>query len=453
MVMDLNFRNREEYSFYLHLYLKQEKKAEFRNDFLALHPTDQVEIFKEFSAKKRKLVYQYLELEEVAVVFVGLETDEQKQVITELEDNYIIQLLQELSADDVTDFLGEIPDHISEYFLARMDKQEADTIKSLLSYEEDSAGAMMTTEYVKANVSETVSEVMSRLHVEGEEAETIYYIYVVDERNKLLGVVSLRDLITSTPQMKVSELMKEQLISVYPEIDQEEVAKVIKDYDLIAVPVMAMDGTLVGIVTVDDVMDIVEEEVTEDIEDFAAARGTIDLEISAPLAAKRRLPWLLVLLFLGFGTAALIGSFEQTLAEIALLAIFIPLIADMGGNTGTQSLVVVIRGIATGKLDRSMLYQLLKRELLTGLIMGSICGILVMLVALAFDFGNIILGVVVGISIFCTIVFSTIIGTVIPWIIHRLKIDPAVASGPFITTINDITGLLIYFSIAKALLL
>ena len=293
---------------------------------------------------------------------------------------------------------------------------------------------------------------MEFLRREGKDAETIYYIYVIDEAQKLVGVLSLRELITSPLVEKVKQLMKEQIISVSALADQEEVSTIITKYDLLAVPVTTSEGQMIGIVTVDDILDVLEEETTEDLGEFAAVKGALELEVNSFVATKKRLPWLILLLFIGMLTAGLISTFEATLAEVAILAIFIPLIADMAGNTGTQSLAVVVRGLALDKFDRKGVLRLLKRESATGLMMGLFCGEVVFVIALVIPDGNIVLGLIVGVSLFVTIVVSTLTGTVIPLIINKWNIDPAVASGPFITTINDIIGLFIYFSLATALL-
>ncbi|OIJ18147.1 magnesium transporter [Anaerobacillus alkalidiazotrophicus] len=448
----ITVKNREEFTYYLFLYLKNEDEERFREEFLELHPTDQNEIFKLMSNEKRKRVYNYITAREFADIFSGLQHYEQKMVFSELEDSYALEMLNELPADEITDFFSEIPEHISQYLLEKMDKTEADNIKHLLSYKENTAGSLMTTEFVTVLPSQTVSEIMERLRMEGTDAETIYYLYVTNDTGKLIGVVSLRELITASLNEKAEKIMKEQLISVSPLADQQEVSKVIKDYDFLAVPVVTSNGKIVGIVTVDDILDVIEEETSEEIGEISAVKGALDLEVSSMEATKKRLPWLILLLFIGMFTAGLISSFESTIAEVAMLAVFIPLIADMAGNTGTQSLAVVVRGLALDKFDRTKVFRLLKRESLTGLMMGIICGILVSIIALLIPQGNVILGFIIGTSLFVTILFSTISGTVIPLIVHKLKIDPAVASGPFITTINDFIGLLTYFSIATTLL-
>ncbi|MBU9723218.1 MULTISPECIES: magnesium transporter [Bacillaceae] len=448
----LNFKNREEFTYYLFLYLKNNDAENFREEFLELHPTDQVEIFKLMSKEKRKKVYRYLKPPEFAEIFQGIELQGQKTVFSELEDEFALSMLNELPADDVTDFFGNIPDSVASYLLEKMDKKEANTIKLLLSYKENTAGSIMTTEFITLSPKETAAEVMDRLREEGLGAETIYYLYVTNEEETLIGILSLRELITSAKEVMIGDIMKEQVISVSAFADQEEVSTIIKKYDLLAVPVVTSEEKIIGIVTVDDVIDVIEEENTEDIGQFAAVKGALDLNVGAWTATKKRLPWLILLLFIGMLTAGLIGSFEGMLAEVAILAIFIPLIADMAGNTGTQSLAIVVRGLALEKFQRTEIVRLLKREAATGLIMGIVCGVLVSMIATFIPQGNMIFGLIIGVSLFATVVISTLTGTVIPLIINKLKIDPAIASGPFITTINDIVGLFIYFTIASMLL-
>ncbi|MBM7542708.1 magnesium transporter [Amphibacillus cookii] len=452
MERTLNIKNREEFTYYLFLYLKKNEKDSFRKAFLDLHSTDQIEIFKQMSEEKRKRLYDYLDPIEFAGIFQGLALVEQKIVFSELEDAFALNMLNELAADDITDFFGQIPDGVASFLLNKMDEKEANNIKQLLSYKEEAAGSIMTTEFITLASKETVSEVMERLRNEGTDAETIYYLYVTNEDEKLIGIVSLRELITSLEDELIENIMKEQVVSVSPLTDQEEVSTLIKDYDLLAVPVVTDDEKIIGIVTVDDIIDVIEEETTEDIGQFAAVKGALDLNVDAFTATKKRLPWLILLLFFGMLTAGLIGGFEGTLAEVAILAVFIPLIADMAGNTGTQSLAIVVRGLALERFDQSRIIKLLKRESLTGLMMGVVCGIVVAIITFFLPNSSLALGFVVGISLFVTVLVSTLTGTVIPLIIDKLKIDPAVASGPFITTVNDIVGLFIYFSVATALI-
>lgn len=424
----------------------------WRELFLDLHPTDQVNFFEMLEPHQRSIIYKNLTSEEFADVFQGLELKEQKEVLLELEHPYAVDMFNNMYSDDAADFLGEIDDVTAKKFLEHMDDEESQDIQELLEYPDETAGAIMTTEYVAVTANETVAEVLKKLRQEAPDAETIYYLYVIDNDEKLVGVISLRDLIVADLDERIKEIMNVNTISVSVLKDQEEVANVIKDYNFLAVPVVDNLGVLVGIVTVDDIMDVMEDETTEDFGDMSAVRGAVDLDMISSEAAKRRLPWLVLLLFIGMITAGIIGSFEETLGTFTILAVFIPLVTGMGGNIGTQSLAVVVRGLALEKFDRTRVVNLIKRELGTGVIIGLVCGVLVSLISQLIPGSHPVLGFIVGFSLFSVLVVSTLIGTIVPLIIHHFNLDPAVASGPFITTVNDIVGLTIYFTIATMLL-
>lgn len=447
----LDQQTREAYTKQIFQTIIDQNSNDFRELFFELHPTDQIEILNSLTKKQRTLIYKYVKAEEFAEIFQGLELAKQKQYISELQQNYAIEVINNMPYDDIADFLGELPEATKELYLSKMDKEEAEEVIQLLKYDDQTAGAIMTTEYVSVAASDTVGNVMSRLRVEAPDAETIYYLYVVDEQLKLVGVVSLRDLIVASLDEKVEDVMLTRVKAVETHTDQEEVAKIMRKYDFLAIPVTAQ-GMLVGIVTVDDIMDVVEEETEEDFGELSATRGSLDANISSFAAAKKRAPWIIMLMFLGLVTAGVIGEFEDTLEAVIILAVFIPLIMDSAGNTGTQALAVVVRGLAVGSVDGKSVGKMLKREFGTGVMLGLICAAtLLIIVPFLYDGGFVLAGIV-GVSLFLTLSFSTMVGATVPLIINKLKIDPAVASGPFITTINDIMGLIIYFSIATALI-
>lgn len=421
----------------------------FREYFLKLHPIDQVGIITLLTKKQRHLVYRYLDPSEFAEIFQGLDLKEQKRIFAELAQNYAVDMMNHMYSDDIADFLAEIPDEKAQLFLSKMDREEAREVQLLLKYPEETAGAIMTTEYVSINLEEKVSGVLERLRDEAPDAETIYYLYVTDQNLQLTGVLSLRDLITADLQAQIKDVMSTRIVSVDVNEDQEKVASIIQKYDFLAIPVTNMDR-LVGIVTVDDIIDVIQEETTEDFGEISAAKGAVDLDIHFLEATKKRLPWLILLLIIGAFTAGIIGRFESTLDQVAILAVFIPLIAGMAGNTGTQSLAVVVRGLALGKFDKESVLRLIKREVMTGMMIGLVCGLGVALISQVITGGNLVFGVIIGFSLFITLIVATLTGSIIPLIIDKLNIDPAVASGPFITTINDIVALMIYFSIATA---
>lgn len=419
---------------------------EFRRLFSELHPYDQAKYFFSQAEDLRMQMYTYLSPEEMAELFENVEMEEQETYISEMEPSYAAEMLSEMYADDAVDVLNELEaDQVASY-LTLMEDESSKEIRELLHYEEETAGSIMTTEFVSVREHQTVREAMKILKEEAPEAETIYYIFVVDEQKRLSGVVSLRDLIIADSDTLIQNIRNERVVSVSVGSDQEEAAKLMKDYDFLALPVVDFQNHLLGIITVDDIVDVMDEEATEDYSKLAAV-SDVDLTRNPFIAAKKRLPWLVILLFLGMLTATLIGQFESTLQQVAILAAFIPVVAGTSGNGGTQSLAVVIRGIATGDFDDLSLKKLFVQEMGTGLIVGAVCGIILSFIIYLWK-GEFFFGVIVGFSLMCSLFVATLAGAFVPLIMHKLKVDPAVASGPFISTISDIISMLIYFSIA-----
>ncbi|WP_366923185.1 magnesium transporter [Metallumcola ferriviriculae] len=408
---------------------------------------DQARLLLDLTTDERQVIYGLLGPEMLADILQELDYDEQLPVVEELGVKRFTQVLNEMSSDDAADLLGSFKETLAEKYLGMMRREDADDVRELLAYPEETAGGLMTTEYVAIKKASTVKETIESLRLIAPDAETIYYIYVTNNKNQLAGVLSLRDLIVAGPGETIGSIMSEKVVSVPVTMDQEEVAAVIDKYDFLAVPVINDDNVLLGIVTVDDVLDVLKEEATEDIGQLSAIRKIDELEVSAFQSAKRRLPWLILLLFVDLLSGNIISFFEVTLNQLVILAAFIPLITDMAGNTGTQSLAVVVRGLALGEFTREDVWGIVKREAGTGLLIGTVCGLLVAAIAFVWQ-GNPYLGLVIGFSLWATLITATLAGAVIPLIINTFRIDPAVASGPFITTINDIVGLIIYFSTA-----
>ncbi|MBY7143123.1 magnesium transporter [Virgibacillus sp. NKC19-3] len=431
----------------LQVALKEEETADFRNEFLDLHPYDQAVFFFEQSKETRLQIYTYLSPEEVAEMMENIELDDTKIFFAEMDPRFASMVLAEMAADNAVDILNELDKDQVASFLTIMDKPAAEEIKQLLHYEEKTAGSIMTTEFIAIMKTKTVKQAMHQLKEEAPDAETIYYIYVLDEDKCLVGVLSLRDLIIADEDVHIEAVMSEKIVSVSVAKDQEDVAQMIRDYDFLAVPVVDFQDHLLGIITVDDILDVMHEEASEDYSKLAAVADTDSRDDSVFISAKKRLPWLIILLFLGMFTASLIGQFEDALEQVAVLAVFIPLIAGMAGNTGTQALAVAVRGLSTGDYGKQKKSKLFLREAGTGLINGIVCGILITIVIYLWQ-GDIFLGLLVGISIMATLIVATLAGSILPILMHRFNIDPAVASGPFITTINDIISILIYFGMA-----
>lgn len=431
--------------------IKRNDTDAFRKEFLEVHPYDQAKFFVSQEKDVRIQIYSYLAPSEMAELFQNLESEDQESILQEMDPAYVADMLAQMYADDAVDVLNELEKDQVVSYLTIMDDEAAQEIKDLLHYEEKTAGSIMTTEFVAISANQTIGNAMKILKAEAPEAETIYYVYVTDDQERLVGVISLRDLIIADDDRFISEIMNDRVVFVSVGDDQENVAKMMKNYDFLAVPVIDFQRHLLGIITVDDIMDVMEEEASEDYSKFAAVPDIDSNDYSAYSAAKKRLPWLIILLFLGMFTASLIGRFEETLNIVPILAVFMPLIAGMAGNTGTQALAVAVRGIATGDISKDGKKKMLQKEIGAGLIIGLTCGTLVMVVVNVWQH-NLYLGLLVGVAIFTTLTISTMAGALIPLIMHRLKIDPAVASGPFIQTLNDIISILIYFGLATLLM-
>ena len=438
---------------FLRTLLLNDEIQRFREKFLGLHPYDQSQFYEKVGPDIRKIMYYFLSPQEMAVIFREIEVEDEtyQSYLKEMDTQYVATMLEEMYTDDAVDILNDLDNKERESYLEMMDSETADEINELLSYAEYTAGAIMTTEYVSILESSTVRSAMAVMRKEAPTAETIYYIFVVNDEHQLTGVMSLRDLIIADEDALIRDIMSERIVSVQLTTDQEEAAQIMKDYNFLALPVINEAGVLQGIITVDDIIDVIEEEASDDYSKLAGISDMDDIKDGPFRSVKNRLPWLIMLLFLGMLTANLMSRFEQTLDQVALLALFIPLISGTSGNSGTQALAVAVRGIATGEIGERSKVKLLFREMLTGLIMGIVCAVIVVGIVFFWK-GSLIIGLLVGGAICCSILVATLAGSFIPLLIYKMGIDPAVASGPFITTLNDVTSLMIYLGLATIFL-
>src|SRR5690625_5070358 len=360
-------------------FLDEGDTREFRKFYLEMHPYDQAVFFKDQSDENRLKIYSYLSPKEMSVIMENVEIKESEKFITEMDPRFATMVFAEMAVDDAVDILQELSKDEVASFLAIMDKEASQEIKTLLHYEDKTAGSIMTTEYVSILNSSTAKEALFQMKKEAPDAETIYYTYVLDDQKKLVGVLSLRNLIIADEDDIIENIMSENVVSVSVGRDQEEIAQMMRDYDFLALPVVDFQNHLLGIITVDDILDVMDEEAHEDYSKLAAL-SEIDSPDARPIqSAKKRLPWLIILLFLGMITASLIDSFDETLKEVTIVAIFIPLIAGMAGNSGTQSLAVAVRSLATTDYAKQGKMRLIIKEIITGLFVGIVCGILVTL--------------------------------------------------------------------------
>ncbi|WP_367141608.1 magnesium transporter [Staphylococcus capitis subsp. capitis] len=424
---------------------------QFRDEFLSMHNYEQSEYFEDTDENNRQKIFEFLSPKEVANFFDQLDIDDEdyEELFDKINANYASHVLEEMSYDNSVDILNKLSKPKVASLLTLMDKDEANEIKSLLHYEEDTAGGIMTTEYISLKTTTPVKEALMHVKEQAPDAETIYVIFAVNEAGQLVGVLSLRDLITAENDSYIEDVMSERVISVNVADDQENVAQVIRDYDFIAVPVVDYQTHLLGIITIDDILDVMDEEASEDYSRLAGVSDIDSTSDSVIKTASKRLPWLIVLTFLGMITATILGSFEDTLSQVALLAAFIPIISGMSGNSGTQSLAVSVRNISTGEINEQSKFKLALREAGSGFLSGLVCSVVLFLIIVVI-YRQPLLALIVGGSLTCAMTVGTLVGSMIPLIMNKFKIDPAVASGPFITTINDIVSMLIYFGLATS---
>ncbi|WP_137745004.1 magnesium transporter [Staphylococcus capitis] len=424
---------------------------QFRDEFLSMHNYEQSEYFEDTDENNRQKIFEFLSPKEVANFFDQLDIDDEdyEELFDKINANYASHVLEEMSYDNSVDILNKLSKPKVASLLTLMDKDEANEIKALLHYEEDTAGGIMTTEYISLKTTTPVKEALMHVKEQAPDAETIYVIFAVNEAGQLVGVLSLRDLITAENDSYIKDVMSERVISVNVADDQEDVAQVIRDYDFIAVPVVDYQTHLLGIITIDDILDVMDEEASEDYSRLAGVSDIDSTSDSVIKTASKRLPWLIVLTFLGMITATILGSFEDTLSQVALLAAFIPIISGMSGNSGTQSLAVSVRNISTGEINEQSKFKLALREAGSGFLSGLVCSVVLFLIIVVI-YRQPLLALIVGGSLTCAMTVGTLVGSMIPLIMNKFKIDPAVASGPFITTINDIVSMLIYFGLATS---
>lgn len=411
-----------------------------------LHPADLADIMEQLEDDEILGIINILAPEDAGNVLIEISSPIQENIVNKLDDNKVAQILDELNSDDATDIFNNLSKERSQKIIDLVHPEVSEELRKLLGYETDTAGGIMALEFVSVNANSTIGEAIEIIREKREEVESLYYVWVVDEFNKLVGVVSLKDLVLEPQDKKIKHTMNHDVISADVDMDQEEVARIAKQYDLINIPVVDSQHRLIGRITNDDIIDVMEEEVNEDISLMA---GVIDYEISegSPLKiSKARLPWLFLGLLGGLLSASIISHFHTSIEKILALSFFIPVVMAMGGNTGTQAATVVIRGLATGDINVVRTGKRLLTELWVALINGIMCGILLALVV-TFWLSDPKLGIAVGASLITVIIFSGSFGAFIPFLLQKLSIDPALAAGPFITTSNDIMGLFIYLSI------
>ncbi len=436
----------------LHLldFLERRDRAAFRELFLDLHERDQSEFYVALDDTNRQLLYEMLTPHEVGQFYdtINIDDIDHEENFETIDARYAARMVAAMQTDNAVDILNVLSKDKVTSLLALMDSKSRTEIRALLNYGEDTAGGIMTTEFVSVDSTMTVREAMRHLKMAAPNSETIYYVFVVDTSQKLVGIVSLRDLIIADDDEYIEDIMVERVVSVNAGDDQEIVAQLMRDYDFLAIPVLDYQGHLLGIITHDDILDVIDEEANEDYSRLAGLSDTESTTENSFSTAKKRLPWLIGLTFMGMITATMLTNFEDTLQQVAILGAFIPIIGGMAGNSGTQSLAVAVRGISTGEIKEASKFRIAMREMGSGFITGLVCG-LILFTIITLMYQQPMLGMIVSVSLLIAMTFATLTGTLVPIFMDKIGIDPAIASGPFITTGNDIISLLVYFSLAN----
>ncbi|MEH1830720.1 MAG: magnesium transporter [Nostoc sp.] len=417
-------------------------------DLNRLQPVDVGEYITQLPEKQRAIAFRLLNKAHAIDVFEYLPTEVQEELINSLHDVQVVQLVEEMSPDERAELFDELPAGVIKRLLQELSPEQRQATATILGYPEGTAGRVMTTEYVRLRQGLTVGEALSKIRRQDEDKESIYYAYVTDDNRTLVRVVSLRQLLFTFPDVFIKDISSDRVIKVRTETPQEEVARIMQRYDLIAIPVVDREDRLVGIVTIDDVMDILEEEATEDIQKLAGVGGD-EAALSSPLLTIRnRLPWLLGIMALYIGAASAIAPFQSVIAAVPVLAVIMPIFSNTGGTVGIQSLTVTIRGLGVGEVTPKDTLKILRKELLAGLATALVLATTMILLSLIWArpqerWVALIAGIVMATN---TIVAVTL-GTLLPMALKRLKLDPALVSGPLVTTMLDTIGFLTFLTL------
>ena len=433
--------------------IENKQFTQLKKELKEMKSADVSLILDELDKEQAVILFRLLSKEKAGMAFAYMETDMREKLIKDLTDAELKNVLDELFMDDTVDLIEEMPSNVVTRILRNVNKDDRKIINELLKYPEDSAGSIMTTEFIDLKENMTIEQALDRIHQIGTNSETIYTCYVLGKNRKLQGIISIKDLLLAKEESLIEDNMETNIISVNTLEDQEEVAKKFEKYDLYALPVVDNENRLVGIVTVDDAINVLQDEAEEDFEKMAAMAPTEEsyFETSVFKHAKNRIVWLLILMLSSAITGTIITKYENAFAAVPLLVAFLPMLMDTGGNCGSQSSTLIIRGLATDEFEVKDVFKILWKEIriavIVGLSLAAINGLRIFA-----QYKNLQLACTVGLSITTTVILSKSIGCLLPLLAKKLKLDPAIMAAPLITTIVDILSVLVYFNIATAIM-
>ena len=434
--------------------IEEKKYAEIKQILNEMNDYDIAEIFEDLPTTEQLKIFRLLQKDIAADVFSYMETDTQSKLITLLSEKEAVDIINDMASDDAADLMDEIPANVVSRLLNKVDPEARRDINGLLNYPDDSAGSIMTTEYMDLKEENTIEDAIKKIKREYDDKETIDICFVTDKSRKLIGTVKLKDLVLNDEDKLIKDIMNDDIMSVNTLMDQEEVAQIIQDYDLTSIPVVDSENKLVGIITIDDVIDIIEEEATEDIEKMAAITPTEKpyLKLNVFDLYKSRIPWLLLLMISATFTGKIIQHYEAALASYVVLTSFIPMLMDTGGNAGGQSSVTIIRGLSLNDIEYKDTLKVIWKEIRVAVLAGLTLAIANFAKLLLIDKVTTSVALVVCLTLVVTVIIAKIIGCSLPILAKKIGFDPAVMASPFITTIVDAISLIVHFQIATHLL-
>ena len=419
------------------------------------------ELMEPLSAEKEAIVFRLLPREQAAEVFTYLSDERQEELLKAMAHEEVARILNAMDPDDRTSLLEELPANVIQHMLSLLSPEERLVASQLLGYEEDSVGRLMTPDFVRIRSNWTVERALQHIRRYGKDSETMSMIYVIDQDGRLIDDLRIRQFLLAAPETPISDIMDERFVSLKATDNREMAVEVFKDTDLIALPVVDKDNVLLGIVTVDDILDVAEEEATEDIQKIGGSEALDEpyMKIPIPKMVRKRATWLIILFLSEMLTATAMGKFENEIAKAVVLSIFVPLVISSGGNSGSQASTLIIRAMALGEVGLRDWLRVMRREILSGLALGGILGIIgfirISTWALVFhSYGQywLLLAFTVGLALIGIVLWGSLAGSMLPFLLRRIGLDPATSSAPFVATLVDVSGLIIYFTVAALIL-
>jgi len=434
--------------------VKDKSSTTLLNLFANLHSADIAEIINHSNITNAKYLFHLLDTETAGEVITDINENLREKILTDIETEKISNIIDELETDDATDIVSELPENVAEKVLENMDAEDSEDVKELLKYDEETAGGIMSSDFVAVENSETIRAAIREVRNNAEHFEQIYHIYVLDENEVLVGIVSLKSLLTNSLRTKITSVMEEDLIYVTPDVDQEEVANLMKKYDLVAIPVVDENKKMLGRITIDDIVDVIQEEADEDIQKMAGLSEEQESTDSIFRISRIRLPWLVIALFIELINVIVLSNYQHVLEQVTIAVFFFPVVMAMGGSSGNQAAIVMVKSLSNGELWMKGSLKKLFKELFVAVLNGIVIAALLFTITyLFFDSSKTYFLGVLSFTLVVIIIVATMLGAIIPLLLKRVNIDPAVATGPFVSTMNDIFGLLLYMTFVTLFLL